>query len=310
MSQLYAEGLSIDEIASQTGRSYYYTREKLLESGMALRSKAEGTRLYVSRHPEWSRQFVKHRVVGGEPLTETKVLLLAMMATEGYTDETSFGFTNRQDLLHAEFIGRVRDVYGDVHVGRNGLTSRVSSIEIARDLAGFLPFKTFNAEALNYIMKSASATPKVLRVIADTEGAFIISIKKAKRNFTVESRVVLASSNPRFTAQIGTLLDAVGIEHRVSSLGAIIYKKSQIARFIEGVGFTPGVKVVRRKGVVSNWYGAEKAGLQNLFLKVSFEQKRARAMGIRGCFADCLTRDQTFRRLRSWYAEVNGGGES
>ncbi len=281
-----------------------------MESETRLRSRAEGTRLYISKHPEWSAQFVKYHVQENEVLTEDSVLLLAMVLTEGYTDSTSFGFSNTQEILHEEFREFVNRVYGDVHIGRNGITSRVSSAEIAKDLASLMPHKAFREDVVRFILDSPSTMVRVMRVIASTEGAFLISVRRAKRNFTTESRVVLASSNPRFTRQIGLFLHALGIEHRVSMVGAIISKKSHIAKFCETVGFSSGIKVVREKAGSSLWYGCEKATLQRLFFRVAVEQKAAKAGGFGGAFADCATREQIIRRLKSWYAELNGGGKN
>jgi len=302
--------MSIDEVAAHAGRSYGFVRTRLVESGVVLRTKGEGTRAYISHHPEWSKQFVKYEVNDGGRLFEEKALLLAMVATEGYTDATSFGFTNTQELLHADFMKLVDQVYGHANIGRNGITSRISSVAIAQDLSRLLPAKAFSNDVLRFIFGSPSTLLKVLRIIANTEGAMIISIRKAKRNFTVESRIVLASSNQEFTKQIGILLALIGVEYRISKLGVIINKKSQIARFIGLVGFSPGVKVVRKKAGESIWYGFEKYGLQRLFSRISEEQERARASGLRGCFADCSTKELTLQRLRNWYAGVNGGGSN
>jgi uncharacterized membrane protein (Fun14 family) len=275
---------------------------------VTLRTKAEGTKTFIALHPEWRKQFVKYDVGDTGPFSEEKAQLLAMVVTEGYADRTSFGFANTQELLHADFGRMGSRVYGDVTIGRNRLTSRVSSVMIAQELSRLMPAKAFRGDVLGFILGSPSAVKKVLRIIADTEGAMLISIRKASRNFTVEPRIVLASSNPAFTEQIQVLLDSLGIETHISKIGIIINKKSQIASFIEMVGFSLGVKVVRKRAGYSIWYGSEKAGLQKLFYRVMDEQKRARSSGLRGCFADCTFREQTLRRLGGWYAEENGGG--
>ena len=306
----YRDGMSISEIASSIGRSYTFTRSRLVASGVVLRSKEEGTRLFISTHPSWSAQFIKYHVQTCPEVTVEKALLLCMVLTEGYTDSTSFGFTNTQGILHDRFRNLVKDAYGDVPIGMNRITSRVSSVEISRDLTSMLPGKAFSDEVLRFIVNSRLTTVQILRIIADTEGAFLISIKRAKRNFTVESRIVLASSNPQFTRQIAHLLDALGIQYRASKSGVSIYKSSQIAAFTDAVGFSPGVKVIRKKAGVSTWYGCEKVGLQRLFFRIMEEQRQARRSGRRGAFADCTTKEQTVRRLKGWFAELNGGERS
>ena len=304
---MYEAGMSIDEVARQTGRSYTYTRDRLIEARMTLRSKADGTRLFISKHPEWRQQFVKYRVENPLEITEKKSMVLAMVVTEGYTDATSFGFTNSQELIHDRFRSLVTDVFGSVLIGRNHMTSRVSSTEISRVISAFLPDKTFSPALLDFILRSPGAASKVLRIIADTEGSMLISVKKASRNFTVESRIVLASSNLEFTRQIVLMLESLGIGSKPTEQGAIIGRKRDITRFVQEVGFSPGVRVVRRNFRNSLWYGYEKSELAKLFQRISLEQGKARAEGRRGSFADCFTKQETVLRLREWCADSNGG---
>lgn len=307
LGRLYEQGMSIDEVANKTVRSYSFTRTILLNSGATLRSKAIGTQGYLNRHPEWSRQFAKYHVAASPIPSEEKILLLTIIATEGYTDSNSFGFTNKQEYLHARFSELVSSVYGRVLVERGKITSRISSTEIAHDLATSIPGKTFDQTALERILGSKDLTIGVLRVIADTEGSMIISVKRAPQNYTVECRIVLSSTNLGFTAQLVQLLSKLGITSRVTPLGAIISRKDDIARFVMTVGFSSEAVVVRKRGNTSIWYGAKKMGLGKLFLRISREQSSAIALGCRGCFADCTTRDKTVERLKEWYAEANGG---
>jgi hypothetical protein len=51
-------------------------------------------------------------------------------------------------------------------------------------------------------------------------------------------------------------------------------------------------------------------GLQNLFLRISSEQRRARALGLKGAFSDFVRREHILERLRIRYAEENGGGKN
>jgi hypothetical protein len=307
---MYDDGMSIKEVAVRLGRSYGYARSRLLTVGVSLRSKASGTRLYVSHHPEWSQQFVKYEVTSPAALPDDKILLLTMVATEGYADSTSFGFTNTQEFLHSRFRDLVLAVYGPVLIGRNKITSRVSSTEISRNLSLLIPDERFDQSVMHLILSSHDLTVKVLRIIADTEGSVLISIRKAPSNHTVEYRIVLSSTNPHFTRQFVSLLGSLRIKSKPTPLGAIIARKIDIARFIATVGFSPEAKVVRRRGNRSVWYGAKKAGLAILFQRVSYEQSKAITTGLRGCFADCKTRDMAIQRLKIWYAEANGGDDS
>ena len=308
--EMYGEGMSIEEIADRTGRSYTYIRNRLLDADTLLRSKASGTTLYISRHPEWTRQFIKCEVANPLALTYDKLLLLTMVTTEGYTDSTSFGFTNTQEFLHRRYRELVRAVYGSVLIGRNRITSRTSSTEIAHDISSLIPGKAFGERALKAIQASPTLVADVLRIVADTEGSMLISIRKAPRNYKVECRVVLASSNALFTRQLVKLLTSLDITSKPTSLGASIGTKAGISRFMSIVGFSAQARVIRKKGNESVWFGYKKSGLAKLFKRINQEQSLARLSGMRGCFADCATRSQIILRLKKWYEESNGGDVS
>jgi len=298
--------MSTSEIAASINRSYALVRKRLLASGATLRSRQEAARLHIEKHPEWSRQFIKCHVYKSSEVTDDKIVLLAMVVTEGYVDRTSIGLTNTQDSLHAQFE-KLFKVYGTVRVGRSGLLSRVSSTEIANDLSSMMPGKAFNEQILGRLLNSAQITVKILRTIADTEGSMIVSIGKAPRNYTVESRVVLASTNRGFSNQVSALLATLHIYSRSNADGAIMNRKEDIKRFIRIVGFSPGVRVVRKRAGVSSWYGKEKYLLSRLSLRVYAEQEKARTSGTRGCFVSCKTRGDVMSELTNWYEEIRGG---
>jgi hypothetical protein len=306
----YETGRSISEIATNIDKSYGFVRRALLSSGVAFRSKEQGARLYLEKHPEWSSQFVKYHVSENSAVTEDKIVLLTMIITEGYVDRTSLGFTNVQDSLHAEFGRLIAAVYGSVRVGRTGILSRISSTEIAKDIVGMMPEKSFDSRIFRDLIENEQTAAKVMRVIANTEGAMIIAVRKAPRNYTVESRIVLASTNERFRNQISRLLASLSIHSRSSPDGVIVNRKEDIRRFIQVVGFSPGVRVVRKKAGLSSWYGKEKYLLSKLSLRIYVEQERARKSGSRGCFVSCKTRGDLMGKLTEWYEEISGGERS
>ena len=303
----YEDGMSISEIALYAKKSYAATSKALLSSGLTLRSKEEGTRLYIKRHPEWSSRFVKYHIDKSAAVTDDKIALLAMIITEGYVDRTSVGFTNSQESLHSEFKKLMSDVYGSVRVGKSGILSRVSSTEIAEDMRGMMSGKSFNDSIFRSLLKSEQIAARVLRIVANTEGSMLVSIKRAPRNYTVEPRLVLANTNVRFGKQISTLLAIFSIDSRLSGDGVIVNRKEDVRRFIRAIGFSPGVQVVRKKAGLSSWYGKEKYLLSKLTLRVYAEQEKARASGVRGCFVSCKTRADVMAKLTKWYDEISGG---
>ncbi|MDA4134796.1 MAG: LAGLIDADG family homing endonuclease [Thaumarchaeota archaeon] len=298
--------MSISEIASKAVKSYTFVRNNLISSQTQLRSKADGTRQHIKNHPDWSRQFIKYEVKS-KVVTDDKILLLAMIITEGYTDRTSAGFTNTQLALHDEFRSLVEKTYGPVHFGTNNLTTRISSTEVSKDISQGMVHKAFSEPMFARVLSNRDLTRRVLRIVADTEGSMIISPKKSPRNFSVECRVVLASKNRAFNEQVALMLSNVGIVSHIGTLGVNVTAKPQIRKFIEEVGFSEGIKVIRKKAGQSTWYGKEKSTLSRLCLDIYRRQGIARASGRRGCFEQCKTREDTMSYLNEWYSGVSGG---
>jgi len=183
----------------------------------------------------------------------------------------------------------------------------MSSTEIARDMSNVMSGKSFNDSIFRSLLKSQQTAARVLRIVANTEGSMIVSIKKAPRNYTLELRIVLASTNVRFRNQISALLTMFSIGSRSSADGVIVNRKEDIKRFIRAVGFSPGVRVVRKRAGLSFWYGKDKYILTKLSLRVYAEQEKARASGARGCFVSCKTRADVMAKLTNWYDEISGG---
>lgn len=199
------------------------------------------------------------------------------------------------------------DAYGSVRVGRSGILSRMSSTEIAGDMSSVTSGKTFNDSIFRGLLKSEQIAVKVLRIFANTKGSMIVSMRKAPRNYTVESRIVLASTNVRFRSQISTLLTMCSIGSRLNADGVVVNRRENIKRFVRTAGFSPGVRVVRKRAGLSSWYGKEKYLLSKLSLRVYAEPEKARASGIRGCFVNCRTRGDVMARLTNWYDVICGG---
>jgi hypothetical protein len=304
---LYASGMSLSEIAAMVGRTQTFVRKRLLKGGTRLRSKSEGRDVHWQRHPEYVDKLYKWKVKDPGVITEAKLLLMTMIITEGCICRSSIHFTNAQELLHARFRELVHEAYGDIRVGRNNLNSRFSSVLITKDIAPHVRGKVFSQACLDLIISSRDLCAKVARIIADTEGSMIISVRRAPNNYTVEFRVVLACTNPGFSAQIKTLLESLGIESRINRVGVHILKKECFKRFVEVVGFTPGLKVIRKKAGLSVWYGCDKSTMTRVFRWISDEQDKAWGNPKRFLFANCKTREQTVERLMSIYRQVSGG---
>lgn len=304
---LYESGFSINEIVSKIHRSYCFVRNHLLKNGTLLRTKADGARLYLERHPEWKEQFIKYRISNPNELTEDKIRLLAMLITEGYMTERDFGFTNTQTILKNQFKALVKANYGKVNVYESGNLVRISSKNIAKNLQSDCPNKAFSTRAFRRLIGSHELTRSVLRIFADTEGAIILSPKKARRNYTLGAAIVLASRNVLLSKQMKSLFSKLDIRARMSPNGLAIVDKNSRRRFAALIGFSSGLKVIRKKAGHAVWYGHDKATLTKVALHVQDEQDKARRLGFRGCFANCQTKQDVLNKLKSSYNQIQGG---
>jgi len=304
---LYASGMSLNEIAAQVGRSQTYVRKRLLKQGISLRTRGQGSRAYRERHPEYMNRLYKWKVNDPGVVTQARLLMMTLIITEGCLSKHTVQFTNTQEQLHQRFRDAARDAYGEITLGRNGLNSRISSSLVLRDLEPHIRGKVFSEQCLRLITASNELCVKVCRIIADTEGSMIISVRRAPRNFTVEFRVVLASTNQAFSRQIQTMLASLGMQSNINRVGVHIMRKEHIKAFVQMVGFTPGLKVIRKKAGYGVWYGHDKSIMTKVFLWISDRQDDARGNPKKFVFADCKTREQTVERLMSIYRQVCGG---
>jgi hypothetical protein len=299
--------MSVAEIAALIGRSSTFVNGRLDARMVAKRTRSETALAYIRTHPSYAEKLYKWKVKDPGAVTEAKLLLMTMIITEGCIRRNEVHFTNTQEILHDMFRRAVRDAYGDVRVGRSNRNSRFSGKLLTDDIAPHIQGKVFSKACLSQILSSQALCAKVARIITDTEGSMIISAKKAPRNYTVESRIVLASTNPAFRLQIQAILMALGIESHMNRLGVHVMKKEHIKRFIESVGFTPGLRVIRKRAGLSVWYGHDKSVMAKAFLYISDRQDRAWGNPKRCLFADCTSREQTIERLMSIYRQVSGG---
>ena len=311
---LYDEGYSINEIAKIMHCSYTCARNILLKNGVKLRTKREAFAALMSRHPEWREQFsarVCHKIpFRSHRLSQQKIKLLILILTEGYICENKVQFTNNHTLLLDRFSTFIKRVY-KVNVRRGGNVAYVFSKELTDDLNAYNIKEKIPDEVMHEILKSRSFTKEVLRLFADTEGAVIISIRKAINNYTVgDRRIVIASTNDIVKKQLLILFKSLGIKAHEGKVGVLITDELSLRSFALQVGFSLGMRVIRKKGDHGVWYGYEKATLLRLLVWICNEQiKRGRGYGRHeGVFRNCKTAEEVFKILRLWYNELRGEG--
>ena len=308
-ASLYNQGYSISELRAASGYSYTRMRNMLLKSGVKLRTKKEAAKSMINRHPEWKNQFLKYTLTQeSRLLSDAKTKLLFLIFTEGCIHKSKVQFTNNEGILRDSFSVLMRQVYGVETKTTNRNVAYVSSVEIARDLAAYNMKTLIPEEIMCKLLQSQKLTSDVLRIFADTEGSVIISVRKGPRNYTVaDRRVVIACTNENVKLQLVKLLKPLGIIGHVNQVGVLVMDENSLRKFDQQVGFSSGVKVVRKKAGYGLWYNYEKASLLKLLIRIYNEQKTKGNRGLHlGVFRNCKTKDEVIEILRSWYNERRG----
>ncbi len=302
---LYDQGYSINELKKIAGRSYTYMRNMLLKNGAKLRTRKEALANIVSRNPRWREQFLKYTIPAkSRQLSDSKIKLLFLLFTEGCIRKNKVQFTNNQTILRNLLSILMKEVYNVCTKTYNNVTY-ICSAEVANDLRTYNLKEAIPQEIMHKLLNSSQLTREVLRIFADTEGSVIISIHKAPRNFTVGDRgIVIACSNEAVKWQLITLFKSLGMTARLRKDGVSITNRHSLGNFAQQIGFSSGVKVMRKKadGV---WYMYEKATLLKLLIHIydgqMKEGRRGRHLGV---FRNCKSKREVMRILHSWYNKL------
>lgn len=303
---LYNQGYSIAELAKSFGLTYTPVRNMLIESGVKLRTKRAAAQTMLIRHPEWKNQFLKYKLrPESRPLSKSKIKLLFFVFTERCVHKGKIQFTNNEPILRSQFSLLVEKVYGIATKTTSGNVSYICSNEIAKDLTAYDIKTSIPTEIMFELLKSPELTKEVLRIFADTEGSVIISVRKAPRNYTVaDRRVVLACTNDKVKVQLVQLLSSIGIKGHVGKVGVLIMDEASLREFDKQVGFSPGVKVIRKKAGHGVWYQYEKTALLKLLVRIYDEQKIKGNRGTHlGVFQNCKSKEEVLETLIFWYKE-------
>lgn len=306
---LYNQGYSINELAKIMGCSYSHMRNILLENGVTLRTRKEGLINMISRHPEWRKQFLKYTVPPkSRQLSNSKIKLLFLLFTEGCIWKNKVQFTNNQAILRDLFSTLMKEVY-NVNTKTHDNVTYIHSIEIADDLRTYDIKKAIPEEVMCKLLQSPQLMKEVLRIFADTEGSVIICVRKAPRNYTVgDRRIVIACTNTIVKSQLITLLKSLRITAHLRKYGVLITDERSLREFAQQVGFSPRIKVIRKKAGHGIWYMYEKATLLRLLVRTYDEQiKRGRGGRHLGVFRNCKNKKEVMKILHSWYNELKGG---
>ena len=306
---LYNQGYSINELREAVGCSYSRMRNMLLRSGARLRTRKEAFRSMISRHPEWKKQLLKY-IISPESrqLSDLKIKLLLLLFTEGCIWKSKVQFTNNEAILRDFFSMLMKEIY-NVNAKTNDNVTYINSIEVANDLRTYNIKEAIPEEVMWKLLKSPQLTREVLRIFADTEGSVTISVRKAPRNYTVtDRRIAIACTNTTVKSQLVTLLKSLRITARLGKDGVLISNEHSLREFAQQVGFSSGIKVIRKKSGYGIWYKCEKAAVLRLLICTYDEQKTKGRHGRHlGVFRNCKKKKQVIKILHSWYDELKGG---
>lgn len=307
---LYNQGYSINELREVVGCSYSHMRNTLLRSGAKLRTRKEAYRNMTSRHPEWKKKLLKYVIPSeSRQLSDSKIKLLFLLFTEGCIWKSKVQFTNNEVILRDFFSKLIKEIYNINTKTTNANVAYVTSVEIANDLEKYNIKESIPEEVMCKLLKSQQLTREVLRIFADTEGSVTISVRKAPRNYSVfDRRVTIACANSKVKLQLITLLKSLKITGHLRKDGVLITDEHSLREFAQQVGFSSGIKVIRKKAGYGVWYNYEKAILLKLLIRIYDKQKvKGRHGRHLGVFRNCKKKEEVLKILCSWYDELKEG---
>jgi len=178
------------------------------------------------------------------------------------------GYSNSNDGLINQFKKDMCEVYGlnkeSQRMNNHGVTMiEYGSKEAFRTIRSLVGNKTRIPACIMIGTKKIKIA--FLRTFFDDEGRVIFSPETHTR------KIAGTSTNPVIRKQLITLLENIGISGKENGVDVTITGKENIHKFSSKVGFTPGVRV-KRKREFSKWFGIEKNELIKKLL-ASYKEK-------------------------------------
>jgi intein/homing endonuclease len=178
------------------------------------------------------------------------------------------GYSNTNEVLLSQFKSDMAEVYeltrGSERVNNKGVPfveygSKGSVMDLL-NTTGVQSVSMLNNRVPEPIRKAPEDIKKAfLRAFFDDEGRVVYVPE------TFGRRIAATSIKSNIRSDAINLLSEIGIPAHEIGVDVIIFGKKNLENFLKLVGFTPGVKV-KRKRENSRWYGYEKNELIKLML--------------------------------------------
>ena len=228
-------------------------------------------------------------------LNEDLGILVGLLLTDGSVSkkETSWEieFTNKSEELHELFKNKMKTIYGITnfqnkkdHRSEEIKRTVIQNKSVGDSLTQIIP--TFRTKQFENGIFPKSKIPnfvfqlpkenisKILQVMFSTDGSVSLWVvwNKRKKVWEIKNYVKISSKHPKIRKQVYDLLKIFGFNPtiRTSNDEVVLFKKEDIKKFQNKIGFVDGVKVTKDS---RHWQGFTKNQILNLVIK-SFGLKK------------------------------------
>jgi hypothetical protein len=220
-------------------------------------------------------------------------MLIGLLLTDGSVNTSgghkNIAFTNRSEVLHQIFKEKMQRVFGVSKFQEwrdkrwnNVKTTFLRSAKIFKILHSIVP--SFRTKPLSDGTFSPAKIPEfvfnleekviaeILKLMFSADGCVCLGVtwNKTDKRWQIRRMVKFACRHPKIKEQVSSLLKKLGIGNKIKPDGIVIWRKEDILKFKEKIGFVDGVEVTKNS---KNWEGFEKNKILNLAIK-SFELKK------------------------------------
>jgi CTP:phosphocholine cytidylyltransferase-like protein len=228
-------------------------------------------------------------------LNEDLGVLIGLLLTDGCITANKKGsvqikFTSKSEELHNLFREKMKKCFGCTNlierkvkrVHKNSTSIVKDTIFFDKSVANTLlkltptfrkkPFKdgTFpNVQIPQFVFTlKPEEISKVLQAMFSADGSVCLWVqwREDQKRWIINKCIELACKHPLIGKQVAQLLIQLGFQpiHRVKSGKVSLFKREDILKFKELIGFVPGVKITRNSKV---WEGFEKNQILDLAIK-------------------------------------------
>lgn len=220
-------------------------------------------------------------------------ILVGLLLTDGSVNSSgghkNISFTNKSKELHILFREKIKKIFGIAEFQEwedrrwdNIKTTFVRSTNVFKKLHQIVPSfrtkpfedSTFPPSEIPEFIFHLQETEiiEILKVMFSTDGCICLGVSwdKSDNMWKIRRTIEFSCFHPKIKEQVSQLLNKLQIHNKIREDGIVIWRKNDIMKFREKIGFIKGVKVTKNS---KNWFGFEKNQILNLAIK-TFELKK------------------------------------